>query len=317
MHKADFNKKIEKMIKYLGFIFLVFAFFLCFKSATQTYASEYKNKKLPKGIILQDGRFINKKDNSTMTLIPAGKFIMGDNDGSYNEKPEHKVYLDTYLIDIYEITNAQFEKFISEAGYKPQGPWRRGYQHFQEDDNHPVRFTTWYDAYAYAKWAGKRLPTEAEWEKASKGITNNKYPWGNDWDNKFSINIESFKSYEINAFPKSVSGYGCFNMGGGVWEWVNDWYDRYYYNGIDTNQTVVNPRGPEDNAGPEKRFLNTKWNAAGNERSTLKVIRGGGNWSNLAKDNARASKRMWGNPSYWFNDTGFRCAKSIEDASSN
>jgi formylglycine-generating enzyme required for sulfatase activity len=305
MYKTEFDKKL---IKNISFILLILLLFLFLK--TPSYASENQVKNLPKVIILEKDRYINQKDNSEMVFIEPGEFIIGDNNGSYDEKPEHKVYLDAYLIDVYEVANAQFKKFVSDTGYKPKGPWKRGYQQLQ--DNHPVRFVTWQDASAYAKWAGKRLPTEAEWEKAAKGTKNNKYPWGTNGNNHFLIKDESFKSYKADVFPASVSKYGCFNMGGGVYEWTNDWYDRYYYQQADINKGAINPQGPEDNAEPEQRFLDTEWNAAGNERSSLKVIRGGGNWGVWAKDNARTSKRRWGNPSYWFNDTGFRCAKSTQ-----
>ncbi len=307
MYKTELDKKLTRNI---CFTILIFTLFLFLKDTSYVSASEHENKNLPKIIILEKNQYINKKDNSAMVFIDAGEFIIGDNNGSYNEKPEHKVYLDYYLIDVYEVTNAQFQKFVSDSGYQPNGPWKRGYQQLQ--DNHPVRFVTWQDASAYAKWAGKRLPTEAEWEKAAKGTKNNKYPWGVSGNNHFLIKDETFQSYEADAFPANVSEYGCFNMGGGVYEWTNDWYDRYYYEQADINKVSINPQGPEDNAKPEQRFLNTKWNAAGNERSSLKSIRGGGAWGAWAKDNARTSKRRWGNPAYWFNDTGFRCAKSIE-----
>jgi formylglycine-generating enzyme len=276
----------------------------CFVSASTKYDDEI----LSKGVIL-DKRFISPKDNMEMVLIPAGNFIRGDNEGNYNEKPEHMVYLDAYLIDAYPISNEQFEKFVNETGYSPEGPWKRGFEPGQA--YYPVRFVTWNDANSYAVWAGKQLPTEAEWEKAAKGTGNYKYPWGNEWEESYSHKTSSFKPAPINAFPEMLSAYGCFGMAGGVWEWTRDWYDRYAYEKYDKTQPVKNPTGPTYGAKPEQRFIDSG-TAAGNEISTLKVIKGGITFGHMAKENARNAKRMWGNPGYWFNDTGFRCVISLE-----
>ena len=310
MYKIKFNKTIEnRNIKSFGLYAIGFIFFFCLIiMLPATVCALENNIKLPKGIIFKNGSFISEKDNMKMAFVSAGDFIMGSNNGNYNEKPEHKVYLDTYLIDSYEVSNAQFAKFVEKTGYNPQGPWKRGYK--KGEENYPVRFVTWHDAATYAKWAGKRLPYEAEWEKAAKGKNDNIYPWGNTWYEKFAVKTEIFEPYDVKAFPFTISEYGCFGMAGGVWEWAGDWYDRFYYEEFAITKAVKNPTGPEDGAEPEKRFLDTG-TAAGNERSTLRVIRGGGNWGNSAKDNTRAAKRMWGNPSYWFNDTGFRCAISF------
>jgi formylglycine-generating enzyme required for sulfatase activity len=287
-------------------IYLAILFMACSVWADEKYDKAI----LSKGIILEKN-IISEKDNMEMVLIPAGKFIRGDNAGNHNEKPEHRVYLDDYLIDIYPVSNAQFEKFVNETGYTPEGPWKRGYEPGQR--YYPVRFVSWNDAHSYAAWAGKRLPTEAEWEKAAKGIYNYKYPWGNEWKKSYvrtSASI-SFKPAPVNAFPEMVSTYGCFGMAGGVWEWTNDWYDRYAYEKFESMPIVKNPTGPGYGAQPEQRFIDTE-TAAGNEISTLKVIKGGTTWGTFAKDNSRNAKRMWGNPAYWFNDTGFRCAMGLE-----
>ena len=267
---------------------------------------------LPPGVLLIDGEYTSAKDRAEMAFVPAGAFVMGNDSGHYNEKPGHMVWLPDYYIDIHEVTNDQFERFINASGHKAQGAWRRGYAPGEEE--HPVRFVTWHDAAAYAKWAGKRLPTEAEWEKAARGLRNYIYPWGNDWNETFENPWPIFKAVNVHAFPERISPYGCFGMAGNVWEWVADWHDRFYYEGFDPNVMARNPSGPADGAPPLKRFQDAG-TAAGNERSTLKVIRGGGNWAGFAKENSRTSKRMWGNPSYWLNDTGFRCAISKPSAS--
>lgn len=245
-----------------------------------------------------------------MVLVPAGEFVMGSNSGCYDERPAHKVDLDTFLIDKHEVTNAQFERFVKSAGYHPQGPWRRGFG--PGAANCPVRFVTWYDAGAYARWAGRRLPTEAQWEKAASGGQGLTYPWGAEWKNGVSragADVEA-GPVPVGSFPGGASRYGCLDMAGNVWEWVADWYDRYYYES--SPATTRNPAGPPDGAPPEERFVKSK-TAAGNERSTRKVIRGGG-WAG-GSDNARCARRMWANPRYWLNDTGFRCAVTLRKQS--
>jgi formylglycine-generating enzyme required for sulfatase activity len=234
-----------------------------------------------------------------MVKIPAGTFKRGNNQGHFNEKPRHKVYLNTFYIDKHEVTNAQFQTFIKKSDYQPQGPWKRGYKKGQE--KHPVRFVTWHDATAYAEWASKKLPTESQWEKAAAGPKNTVYPWGNTW--KQIRNDENY--HPVMTIPADKSGYGCHDMAGNVWEWCRDWFDRYAYEQY-RESPKKDPTGPTDNAQPENRFVKTN-TAPGNERSTLKVIRSGRIIGKFGKENARVSKRVWGNPHYWFNDTGFRC----------
>ncbi|MFH1725814.1 MAG: formylglycine-generating enzyme family protein [Elusimicrobiota bacterium] len=256
-------------------------------------------------IVSKDGKYFSAADGMEMVRVPAGEFVMGSDAGNYNEKPAHKVFLDDYLIDIHEVTNFQFEQFVQATGYFPQGPWRRGYAPGEE--THPVRFVTWHDARAYAKWAGKRLPTEAEWEKAARGAKGLVYPWGNDWKPPLRGGDAADEPGPVGSSPGRASPYGVLDMGGSVWEWVQDWYDRYYYRSFKGGETANNPAGPEDGAEPERRFQESG-TAGGNERSTLKVIRGGEGKGRFKKENSRTSKRMWGNPRYWLNDTGFRCA---------
>ena len=265
---------------------------------------------LPPDISRKDGKFFSKKDGMPLVFVPAGKFFMGSPNGNYNERPANQILLDAFLIDVHEVTNAQFAKFVEDTRYRPKGPWKRGYQTGQE--NHPVRFVTWYDAKAYARWAGRDLPTEAMWEKAARGETGLIYPWGRQWKEgvaRVDLDVDAGPC-AVGSFPEGASPYGCHDMGGNVWEWVNDWYDRYYYESLQAEMLPRNPKGPPDGAPPEPRFVKTD-TAAGNERSTRKVIRGGG-WLKKGKENLRCSKRSWSNPRYWLNDTGFRCAISLK-----
>lgn len=266
-----------------------------------------RRSSLPRHIIHEGGKYVSQKDGMELVLVPAGESVMGCDKGHYSERPAHPVRLGPFLIDKHEVTNAQFAKFVKETTYKPEGPWRQGYRAFDESD-FPVRFVTWHDADAYARWAGRRLPTEAQWERAARGTDGRIYPWGMDWKDGLSRTDQDQEAgpTKVGSFPKGASPYGCLDMGGNVWEWSNDWYDRFYYENFKDNKVAVNPTGPDDGALPEKRFIFTN-TAPGNERSTRKVIRGGG-WMHEGKENARCSKRTAGNPKYWFPDTGFRCA---------
>lgn len=187
-----------------------------------------------------------------MALIPAGEFIMGSNETRADARPEHKVYLDAFYIDKYEVTNAQYYEFleyIKKTGDhskchpdEPKGTdhkpslWEEDYYNNPE---YPVVRVTWYDAYSYAAWAGKRLPTEAEWEKAARGPNGNKWPWGNEWDpDKCQLGEEPATVGNVEA---GKSFYSCYDMAGSVAEWCADWYEIDYYEHTPTK----NPTGPE------------------------------------------------------------------------
>jgi len=270
---------------------------------------------LPEGVVVQNGKYVSESDGMELVLVPAGAFLMGSTDGHFSERPAHQVYLDAYLIDVHEVTNGQFEKFVADSDYQPQGPWRRGYGAGQAD--YPVRFVTWYDAKAYADWAGRELPSEAMWEKAARGESGLVYPWGSAWKLRVArvdLDVDAGPG-KVGSFPAGASPYGCLDMAGNVWEWVADWYDRFYYERFRGELLARNPQGPRDAAPPEERFVKTN-TAGGNERSTRKVIRGGG-WVKSGTENSRCAKRSWGNPRYWLNDTGFRCAISLTNVTSD
>ena len=184
-----------------------------------------------------------------MVLIPAGEFTMGDNTRynwtfllAYNiyDGPEHVVYLDTYYIDKYEVTNEQYRTFVEETGYHTPRCWNDA--RFNRP-NQPVVGVTWDDAVAYTTWAGRRLPTEAEWEKAARGTDKRLWPWGNKFDKEKCNVWESLikETKHIGSYENNKSPYGCYDMAGNVWEWCADYYDQNYYH-VSPSE---NPQGPE------------------------------------------------------------------------
>jgi formylglycine-generating enzyme required for sulfatase activity len=230
------------------------------------------------------------KDGMTLLYVPAGEFTMGSDNGgpeATEEKPAHKVYLDAFWIDQTEVTNEKYALCVN-AG-QCESP--RDTDHFSNNDygNHPVAYVSWHDASAYCAWAGRRLPTEAEWEKAARGPDGQIYPWGNEPPDSdlLNFNNEIGETAEAGNYPNGVSPYGAMDMAGNVWEWVADWYDENYYATL--GERPSNPQGP----------------ASGQYR----VLRGG-SW-NYSDDSVRSAFRNWLDPkdtSYYV--VGFRCAMS-------
>ena len=240
------------------------------------------------------------KDEAVMVYVPAGEFLMGTSDADIeyykqifplrritrfdNERPQRTVFLDAFYIDKYEVTNKQYKQFLTETGYIP-----KHYLDYEpyNTPNFPATVLEWEDAVAYANWAGKRLPTEAEWEKAARGTDGRIWPWGNEWDGtKLSGNDgtgrkDGYKeTAPVGQFPQGASPYGAHDMAGNLWEWVSDWYDPDYYR---TSPPTVNPKGPDTGDGH--------------------VLKGGGWAENL--DFTRCANRLGGNPGSLLR--GFRC----------
>ena len=242
-----------------------------------------------------------------MATIPAGDFWMGSNDINVDndERPLHKVHLDTFYIDIHEVTNAQYKLFTSA-----NSQWQKdniskkyhdgnylknweGNNYPKGKENHPVVYISWYAAMAYAKWAGKRLPTEAEWEKAARGgLHDTKYPWGNSIDLK-RANHSNFngidKTTPVMSYPSN--GYGLYDMVGNAWEWCLDEYKIDLY--------LKSPRRNPIVGGPIRKINHL-------ENSVDRVGRGG-YWGNPPKD-ARISNRWELSPKMTRKGSGFRCA---------
>ncbi len=258
--------------------------------------------------LMEDALKINKEKWEEMTLVPAGEFLMGSKEEDFipEEMPQHAVILDTFYIDRYEVTNAQYWEFMdyimktgdhskcspSEPINKSHLPGNsfRGYEYkYYNYPDYPVTRVDWYDAYAYAAWAGKRLPTEAEWEKAARGTDGRRFPWGNVWEIKFcNVGTDGNLPVTVGSFAEGNSVYGCYDMTGSVSEWCEDWYHPEYY----LSSPKKNPKGPIKGTGK-------------------RIIRGGSMFAqNVYK--LRCAVRMFGEPSDRNKSVGFRCAKDAE-----
>lgn len=203
-----------------------------------------------------------------MVFVPAGDFIMGsdlDKDpmaDPLDELPQHKVYLDAFFIDKYEVSNADYTKFVEATGHRNSIFWDN--PKFNHPDQ-PVVGVTWGDAAAYAEWVGKRLPTEAEWEKAARGTDGRIWPWGNEFDptkcnfddeGKFDGHLDGFAmAAPVDSFHPGASPYGALNMVGNVAEWVSDWFDTDYY----SVSPRENPKGPKNSGMGKKSWRGASW----------------------------------------------------------
>jgi len=173
-----------------------------------------------------------------MIEIPAGPFTRGSDAGDPEDGPTHQVDLPAFEIDRFEVTNADYAAFTEATGYvtfaEQQGfrSWRD--EGGEGEDNHPVVVVTWDDAQAYCEWAGKRLPAEAEWEKAARGTDGRVFPWGNEWDpNKANVKERGLRgTATVGSFGAGTSPYGVDDMTGNVWEWTADWYQPYPGNAV-------------------------------------------------------------------------------------
>jgi len=268
--------------------------------------------------------FVSQADGMPMKLIKSLAFDMGSPDGNADEMPVHRVYVKAFYMDVYEVSNAQSAKFLEWVKTNPNGDSsvRHPLQLANKDHtptvyndeatkkdypellkpNHPVVGVDWFDAYAYARWAGKRIPTEAEFERAARGTTNRKYPWGNEevfaggkvranvgsapegWP--FPYDADGYKyTAPVDAFPDGKSENGIYNLAGNVRELIQDFYEYDYYK----RSPMYDPRGADT--------------------GTETVCRGG-SWG-FMPTMARSTARFRTN---WFRtnrDIGFRCVKDV------
>jgi serine/threonine-protein kinase len=224
---------------------------------------------------------ISEVDGMQQVYVPVGSFSIGSNTGNSDEKPVHEVYLDGYWIDKYEVTNAQYAKCVA-AGECAKPSNTRYYENSQYV-NHPVVYVSWGKANDYCAWAGRRLPSEAEWEKASRGTDGRTYPWGENISCEYTqYSACNGQTVEVGSLPRGASPYGALDMAGNVWEWTSS-LDKGYPLDVDD--------GPEDL-----------------KASGLRVLRGG-SWLNDERI-VRSAYRFRSNPDYTDFSYGFRCASS-------
>jgi len=218
-----------------------------------------------------------------MVFLPAGVFAMGDThgDGHPDEQPVHQTALDAFWLDRTEVTNGQFARFIRRTSHPAPGAWGA---YAAGRDVHPVVEVTWHDAVAYCRWAGKRLPTEAEWEYAARGSDGRTYPWGDVWDrsraNSRASGIRA--STPVGAYPAGASPFNALDLAGNVWEWTASLYRPYPYAATDGREVLG--------------------------ASGLRVARGG-SWD-VVPGSLRSTLRIRLDPSYRAIVLGFRCVQT-------
>ena len=229
-----------------------------------------------------------------MVFVPAGEFIMGSTAeqlvkmAEVDEFPQRRLFVDDFYIDIHEVTNAQYKVFLDSTQTEAPPKWING-DYGLGEDGFPVISVTWEEAMAYAKWAGKRLPTEAEWEKAARGTDGRVFPWGDSFDRALANNGEHLMP--VMSFLGGISVYGCFDMAGNAAEWVDARYEAY-------------PRGPNDvvpRGVPDRNLGFSK---------DRRVYRGG-SWNTFSKY-LRCANREHTAPGKRWVYVGFRCAMDPE-----
>ena len=249
-----------------------------------------------------------------MVLIPAGDFEMGSNDGENDEQPVHTVYVDAFYMDKYEVTNAEYKKFVdaNPQWQKSRAPillrdgtylieWN-GNNYPTGKANHPVVYVSWYAAMAYSKWTGKRLPTEAEWEKSARGgKAGLKYPWGNTISSGHANYDSNVKGTSVVG-SYSANGYGLYDMAGNVWEWCLDAYDGDFYSSSPRRNPLRNPLGGVNTLSDADLIINDYTNV-----ELDRVLRGG-SFHSLALY-VRVAFRSSHSPSSTGGSVGFRCAR--------
>lgn len=263
------------------------------------------------------------RESSPMVLIPEGPFLRGSpaGQGDPDEQPQRTIHLGAFYLDRYEVTNRQYQAFLKTTNHRvPEHCCDPSYNLWKDTEiapallNHPVVNVDWFDAQSYCQWADKRLPTEAEWEKAAKGSEGRVFPWGNNWEptraNGVSYwagrdfatpeeakawwgdagaeisqtkGIQGILTMPVTALEQSATPTGLMHMAGNVWEWIADWYDPNYY----ATSPDRSPKGPET--------------------GEYKVLRGGAwlNHRHLLRTTARDGSR----PTMRNHGTGFRCAR--------
>jgi formylglycine-generating enzyme required for sulfatase activity len=292
----DLNSRHENrhlLINLLGLAVLIFATMIALKPfltplfspspPSQTVMPTNRPTSTPSATPRQPETMM--QGGAKMVLIPAGPFIMGSDKGRENEKPVRTVYLPAFYIDIYEVTNVLYRECVTAQTCQPPTDLN-SYRHpnYYIDtayDQYPVNNVDWDMAKTYCEWRGARLPSEAEWEKAARGSDGRTYPWGEQMPDYTYTNFNDGITTSVGSYEKGRSPYNIYDMAGNVWEWVDDWYDRY----------------------PGSNAIDTKFG------QTRRVMRGGG----LTSGDLRSSTRFSSARSYASNGVGFRCALPLPE----
>jgi len=264
---------------------------ILFLALTSGALGTSQNKALPSSydgmVLISEGAFEMGSRKSLRELDPVSIF-QADRHMLGPEDPAHEVILDAYYVDIYEVSNAEYKKYLEATGSKTL-------PHYWDDSNfnqpnQPVVGITWKEARAFCQWKGKRLPTEAEWEKAARGKRPVKYPWGNEKPDKTRVNFNDHvgKTTPVGSYPTGKSDYGVFDLSGNVAEWVRDWHFPEYY------------------------LFSPKENPPGPDKGHYKIIRGG-NWKNNAED-VNLTYRNATVPKARSKTVGFRCAANTRQS---
>lgn len=242
----------------------------------------------------------------TMVTIPAAEFFMGTDRKMADEqdKPEHRVYLDDYRMDKYLVTNVEYARFVADQGYRPPLDWEKG-RPSHEKLTHPVTMVSWNDAKAYCSWAGKRLPTEKEWEKAARGVDGLRWPWGNSMEReRLNTYYNVGSTTEVWHYEEGVSPYGLYDMAGNVSQWVEDDFLPY-----------------EGSKAPAALFMAKQLVAETTKERAMKVgelvtldlrykVRRGGSWKSDPFSTS-SYHRNFSLPNYASDFFGFRCAADL------
>ncbi len=265
-----------------------------FWSGNVIYPEALRPTQTPHPDLATGSIIVSDKDGMVMLFVPAGDFVMGMSQGASNERPEHVVYLDAYWIDKTEVTNEMYTQCVDEGWCTPpqnrSSATRPSYYGNPDFDDYPVIHVDWYRAGEYCKWAGRRLPTEAEWEKAARGTQGQDYPWGNQQPNGdlLNFNDESGDTAPVGNYPEGASPYLALDMAGNVFEWVSDCFGSMDYR-FSPRQ---NPTGPS-NCDHQHR-----------------VIRGGYSWQVAPHMSPGIGDRLNNIETATSSDLGFRCAIS-------
>jgi len=244
----------------------------------------------PSGPLNPDGVSREEPIPEEMISIPGGPFIRGTDHGGFDEQPQRTLVLDTFAIDRTEVTNFQYQQFVDATGHRKSGPPARYAKNMSKmlSINQPVVYVSWEDAEAYCHWKGKRLPTEAEWEKAMRGSDGRLWPWGNVEQPNGANWARVQDGHEVSAIVGTVltdkSPFGVMDGAGNVMEWVEDWYAERYFE----EAPEKNPKSPEN--------------------GVFRVLRGGG-YATTGAD-IRITSRSKMVPDFRDETIGFRCAVS-------